>query len=355
MSKEIKSKKYAGVYYRELGGNDRSYFLRIRLGGGTKRIPIGKKSEGITEAFCNQEKIRIINAHRFGDDVAAQLQRVKVDEKTFCELVDYYIETSGARYATIRNIRPLKSVEFADKRRITIQDIQTHLDGLKGRLQPNTINQRLKYIRMIMRYAIANNKYKYSDPTTGVKLLKAENTRKRYLTADEVQTLLSAVKDKPRLYIFVKVALCTGARISTLLKIHERDIKPDGSVRLHNTKSGRYYIGFLDAETMELVEGRAGYIFARRGREDEMPGTHQIQKPLQNILNTLFNPPGTPKDERVVIHTLRHSVATQQIAKGVPMEVIAKTLDHSDIATTARIYAKVAPDLVRRATSNLWD
>ena len=47
MSKEQKSKKYAGVYYRDLDNGDRSYFLRVRLGGGTKRIHIGKRSEGI--------------------------------------------------------------------------------------------------------------------------------------------------------------------------------------------------------------------------------------------------------------------------------------------------------------------
>ena len=73
MPKEKKSKKYNGVYCRELEGGDRSYFLRVRLGGGTRRITIGKKSEGITEAFCNAEKVRIVNEHRFGGETAARL------------------------------------------------------------------------------------------------------------------------------------------------------------------------------------------------------------------------------------------------------------------------------------------
>ena len=68
MASEIKSKKYPGVFYRELANGDRSYFLRIRIGGKVRRFPIGKKSEGITEAFCNQEKIRIINESKFGTD-----------------------------------------------------------------------------------------------------------------------------------------------------------------------------------------------------------------------------------------------------------------------------------------------
>lgn len=357
MAKEIKSKKYQGVYYRELDGGDRSYFLRVRLGGGTRRIPIGKKSEGVTEAFCAQEKARIINEHRFGHDVAAKLARVKSAEPTFEELLDFYISNSDIRESTIRNVKALRAVPFAPQRRVTPSDVQKYIDGLKPRLRASTVNQRLKYLRMIFRFAIAKGKYNHADPTNGVDLLKSEKARQRYLNADEVRLLLDTVRaeNKPRLYLFVKLALCTGARVSTLLLIHEKDIKPDGSVRLRNTKIGRYYTGFLDEETRELVAGRKGYILAIRGKEDTAPGAHLYQRQMKRILDDLFNPPGTPIEERVVTHTLRHSVASQLLAKGVPMEVIAKTLDHSDIVTTARIYAKVAPELVRRSTENLWD
>ena len=357
MAKEIKSKKYQGVYYRELDGGDRSYFLRVRLGGGTRRIPIGKKSEGVTEAFCAQEKARIINEHRFGHDVAAKLARVKSAEPTFEELLDFYISNSDIRESTIRNVKALRAVPFAPQRRVTPSDVQKYIDGLKPRLRASTVNQRLKYLRMIFRFAIAKGKYNHADPTNGVDLLKSEKARQRYLNADEVRLLLDTVRaeNKPRLYLFVKLALCTGARVSTLLLIHEKDIKPDGSVRLRNTKIGRYYTGFLDEETRELVAGRKGYILAIRGKEDTAPGAHLYQRQMKRILDDLFNPPGTPIEERVVTHTLRHSVASQLLAKGVPMEVIAKTLDHSDIVTTARIYAKVAPELVRRSTENLWE
>ena len=86
MAKETKSKRFQGVYFRELENGDRSYFLRIRLDGKVKRIPIGKKSQGITEQFCNQEKNRILNAHRFGEDAALELQKVKRVDPTFEEL-----------------------------------------------------------------------------------------------------------------------------------------------------------------------------------------------------------------------------------------------------------------------------
>ena len=57
LSKEYKSKRFQGVYWRELEGKDKSYFLRIRIDGKVKRIPIGKKSEGITPSQYRRDFI----------------------------------------------------------------------------------------------------------------------------------------------------------------------------------------------------------------------------------------------------------------------------------------------------------
>ena len=94
---------------------------------------------------------------------------------------------------------------------------------------------------------------------------------------------------------------------------------------------------------------------SKKWHQKEKPPTNSIQRSLQNILNKLFNTPDTPKLKRVVVHTLRHSVATQQIRKGVPLEVVSKTLDHSSITVTSMVYAKVVPEMVQKAVTNLWE
>ena len=76
---------------------------------------------------------------------------------------------------------------------------------------------------------------------------------------------------------------------------------------------------------------------------------------FKNYSWELFNDEDTPPEKRAVVHTLRHSVATQQVRKGVPIEVISKTLDHSSINVTSQIYAKIAPELIKQATSDLWN
>lgn len=96
-------------------------------------------------------------------------------------------------------------------------------------------------------------------------------------------------------------------------------------------------------------------MLALNGKEDRGPAPQSIQYRLQEVLNKLFNNEDTLAEKRAVVHTLRHSVATQQVRKGVPIEVISKTLDHSSINVTSQIYAKIAPELIKQATSDLWN
>ena len=355
LARETKSKRFQGVYFRELDNGDRTYFLRIRLDGKVKRIPIGKKSEGITEQFCNQEKNRILNAHRFGDDVAAQLQKVKPEDPTFEDLLNLYLEKRELKPTTVDQLQIMRKVPFYKSNRISRKDIQDYIDDLAKKHRASTVGLRFRQLRSIFRYAVAREKYKYPDPTVGIDLPKVAGPRKRYLDHDEIQRLLDAVKDKPRLYLFVKMSLCTGARLGTILSVHCDHIQDDGAVTLCNHKTGRWYPGFFDEETMSLLRDKKGYVLAVPGKEYEVPAKQTIQYELLAIMDELFNEPDTPIEKRAVIHSLRHSVATQLITKGVPLEVVSKTLDHSSITITGNVYAKVVPDLIKNATKGLWD
>lgn len=354
-SVEHKSKRYQGVYWRELEGGDKSYFLRIRIDGKVKRIHIGKRSEGITEAFANQEKARIINASRFGEDVANQLRKVKNSDPTFGELFEWYLKKRPLKDSTAEHLLILRKVPFWNAKKISRQEVQDYIDELAKTMRPATVTLRYRQIRAVIRYAIRREKYKYEDPTAGIDLPKGTGARKRYFTADEVEQILEATKDNARLYLFVKMSLCTGARIGTLLSVHRDDIQEDGTVILQNHKAGRAYTGFFDAETMELLKDKQGYVLALKGKEDKVPAMQSIQYKLQAILNDLFNDEHTPPEQKAVVHTLRHAVATRMIDKGVPIEIISKTLDHSSPVITAQVYAKVSPELVRGGVEGLWD
>jgi site-specific recombinase XerD len=70
-----------------------------------------------------------------------------------------------------------------------------------------------------------------------------------------------------------------------------------------------------------------------------------IQRALKPVLDKLFNTHLGERDtkNRVVIHTLRHTFASQLAIHNTPIFTIQKLLNHKDIKQTLR-YAKLAED-----------
>jgi site-specific recombinase XerD len=75
---------------------------------------------------------------------------------------------------------------------------------------------------------------------------------------------------------------------------------------------------------------------------------------LQPIFDKLFNQGLKPEDtkRRVVIHTLRHTFASQLAIAEAPIYTIMKLMDHSDISQTIR-YAKLSSSNGRDAVFGL--
>lgn len=352
MAKDTPSKKYKGVYYRDLKSGDRSYFLIIRVDGKQKRIHIGKRSEGITEAFCYQQKIKIINTDKFGGEQAEILQRVKKRDLAFREVAEDYFKHGRAKRSTKQIMRYLlNTVPFADQKKITERDVSNWLAEYRHTVRPGTVNSKINLLRVLFQYGINQKLYRFENPMTNIQLLPVQNKRLRWLSREEVARLLDALLDKPHLYLFTKLALCTGARISTLVQLHKKDIQGD-RVKLFNVKTGRHYFGWLDDDTQALLADRQGYVLSM-GSPDTPPTVEQYQWRLLRVMDGLFNREVTDPLDRVVVHTLRHTTASLLIQNGTPLHVVQKVLDHQSIRSTER-YAKLHQDNIRTELHRLW-
>ena len=91
----------------------------------------------------------------------------------------------------------------------------------------------------------------------------------------------------------------------------------------------------------ELVSSRSYYLVNSSAEE---LSRNSINKVLQPIFDKLFNQGLKVEDSkrRVVIHTLRHTFASQLAIQGTPIYTIMKLMDHADISQTIR-YAKLSP------------
>ena len=179
--------------------------------------------------------------------------------------------------------------------------------------------------------------------------MKISNARERFLNLEEVCQLLEEVQSNKTIHQFVRIALLTGARLESILHIQKKDIHLDQSrIVLNDFKSGTTYGGFIDEQLREelrvsLIGLKANDYYI--GRASTVLSFRIIQTSLKPILDKLFNV-GLKKDDvknRVVIHTLRHTFASQLAIKGVPIFNIQKLMNHSNIEMTMR-YAKLAPD-----------
>lgn len=79
-----------------------------------------------------------------------------------------------------------------------------------------------------------------------------------------------------------------------------------------------------------------------------------ISKVFKPIFDKSFNQDLDVNDSkrRVVLHTLRHTFASQLAIQGTPIYTIMRLMDHADISQTIR-YAKLSPDSAKESIFKL--
>jgi integrase len=364
MSTFIKSKKYIGIVYNLLSNKDKSYYITYKFNNKYKRIHIGKQSEGINEAFCYQKRNEIINNLKFGDDVPVVNTKRKII--TFDSIAQKFLSYNEihskdfknhiSRYNNhIKEILGNKSIHA-----ITNEDIE-NLQKIKLKsLSPKTVNHIIQLVGTIYNYNINNKYIKCDNPVLHVKKLKINNERLRYLNTQEIKLLLDYIKDDKQLFLFVKIALQTGARLNTLINIKKKDIDlKNNIISLEDYKNNSSYKGFLQNDTIELLKSRLkdlksnDLIFLYHTKAKNLQT--YISKKLLPILNKLFNSELEKNDiqNRAVIHTLRHTFASHLAINGTPIFTIQKLMNHKDINMTLR-YAKLAPDSGKDFVNKLY-
>lgn len=368
--------KYTGVYYRENLDGEKVYYITYKKNGKKIWKKIGSDKEKITASYCNKVRAKETSIERLNDDAPLNKKEIPF----FDEMATAYFESiedksdtnnSKGRYknhlkAKLGNLK-LNEItsETVDK---LIKSKKKSVSQKTGRpYAPKTINDMINLTGAIFNYAIDKKKYKVINPIAnkGVKKLKVDNDRERYLDTDEVKKLIAYLenregKDYVNEYIllFVKISLSTGARLTSVLTITKADINlKQETITIKNHKSNRTYTGHIHSSLKPLLEKRIKDLrpidYLISGTSNVM-GRTSINKVLQPIFNDMFNE-GLPEDDakrRVVIHTLRHTFASLLAIQGTPIYTIKKLMDHSDINQTMR-YAKLQPEAGATAVKEL--
>jgi len=174
--------------------------------------------------------------------------------------------------------------------------------------------------------------------------IEAKESRREYLTMDELKRLYNTPCDPPVLRSASLFSCLTGLRISDILQLRWEDIQvfPDGGkcIRLCTEKTETEATIPISQEALDLCGE---------------PGTGLVFKGLTRlIVNTKLKPwlKECGIEKYITFHCFRHTYATQLIAGGMDIYTVSKMLTHKNVSTT-QIYADLVNEKMRAAAETI--
>ena len=200
------------------------------------------------------------------------------------------------------------------------------------------------------------------NPCRDVPRRKEGKARERILTKTEWKALLKHVDQNAKkvrsndirskqLPTYLRLAYATGRRRGELLKLRWVDVDLDeGLLYLMDTKSGDDQIVPIDQKMIEVLQRHEqehrvdGWEFLFRGKMKNKPT--DFDEVLRGMLRELFPP--DRKGEVPVLHSIRHTVATEMGNKGATEAQIMAVTGHKSSASVNR-YVKKTVEAARAA------
>ena len=234
----------------------------------------------------------------------------------------------------------------------TRDDVLAFLSTLHARLLA-TASQGRKVVSLRLfgsflfdRYTIFNNMEHISPP-------KPEQLLPKYLTEQEINQLLEFIKSEAtdarglRNYLMVVLLYSAGLRISELLSLTPASFRFDTGFIEIVGKRGTHRAVPVPQSVMEHVQK---YIAQHKG-DALLFGSDRTEKSLSrqqcwNIVKDLVLRAGVNRD--VSPHSLRHSLATHFLGRGVDLRSLQVFLGHESIETV-EIYTHVDRTALRDA------
>ncbi len=218
----------------------------------------------------------------------------------------------------------------------------------------------IELIGTIYSYNIKYKNLKLANPIYSVSKPRVDNRRMRFLSKDEVRRLFEALENDFTLSLFTSLALSTAARKKTILNYCVKDIDLDNKIiNSYDFKKENFYQSFLDDRTGNLLKIRLAQCTSPNDKIIDVPEVKDIDRwisrEMKIVLDSLFNVglDASDRSQRVVVHTLRHTVLSHLGLKNANVFLIKQISNHSSTSMVER-YVKLNSDSGRDDIQNLW-
>ncbi|MCX5811100.1 MAG: site-specific integrase [Proteobacteria bacterium] len=304
------------------------------------------------------ERIRSIRKH-------IELPRENQKAPLFKDVAKKYLEwckDNKCRNGYDERIRYEKHLEprFANKRlnEISPFDLEKMKSQLlKSELAPSTVKHVLILFRMIWNKALIWDMWKGENPVKQVKLPKVQNERERFLSFQEAEILLQALKESSLIvHDMALLSLHCGLRFGEITALRGVDIDlANGLINIADPKNKTSRKAYITktVKTMlqaHIPENREDFIFFPRGEKKQI--THISATFHRTVKELGFNNGITDRRQWISFHSLRHTHASWLALSGESLLVIREALGHKDFTMTKR-YAHLGADTRKQAATRL--
>lgn len=211
-------------------------------------------------------------------------------------------------------------------------------------------NSKLSYfnkLRACIHQALADGVIE-QNPLRGVENFKAEESKRMYLTIDEVKAITKAKCSSPGVKRAFLFSCLTGLRRSDIQKMTWGEVHQQGEfVRIifkQKKTSGQEYI--------DITPQAAELMGERRKPTDKVFYDFLSASPTNHAIREWMLRAGITKE--ITFHCARHTFAVMMLDLGTDIYTVSKLLGHRELSTT-QIYAKVLDKNKQAAVMNIPD
>ena len=320
-------------------------------------LKIGNSIKQKRENFLNKPEI-------YSQYEKEQLRLKELGEQCF---IEYFTKLANKRKASNHDnwVSALNyldtftngSLQFADLNQKFLEDFKEYLLTTKSNRSNKTTlsqNSAVSYfnkVKAALKQAYKDGILQY-DINAKVKPIKAAETRREYLTIEELNRLVKTDCNNPLLKRAALFSALTGLRFSDIQKMTW------GELEYINGQG--YFLNFNQKKTkgVEVLPiSEQAYSFTQ-GEENpkDMPQDKPVFEGLKysaynnKHLFQWIGAAGITKD--ITFHCFRHTFATLQLFNGTDIYTVSKMLGHKDLKTT-QVYVKIVDEAKRAAADKI--
>ncbi len=298
------------------------------------------------------------NADLYSDTETAQAEQKERSQQNF---IEYFSKTLKKRHRNsslsivvnwqrVHELLKLyagNSFLFAQIDNRFIENFRTYLlsapcgGNKSGTIARNTAATYFSIFKAALKQAFIDG-YLTVDLSAKSKGIQEQESRREYLTVEELNTLASTHCERDVLKRAALFSALTGLRHCDIQKMCWKEIQVVGEqARLHFTQQKTKGVEYMPISTQALQ-------LCGKQRQPEqlifedLPDPAWISKPLKRWIEA------AKITKKITFHCFRHTYATLQLSSGTDIYTVSKMLGHTNVKTT-QIYAKVVDEKKEKA------